>query len=95
MSEPITPAEREAKGEGATASLCGEPIHVPPMNQWRSSAVHAFQNADYETWAQKTLSESDYEIWADIDPTLDDINAFLEEAGKALGLGKSRASRRS
>jgi hypothetical protein len=94
---PDTPVEAEATGRGVPVPLCGKDIHVPPTVEWRSSALKALHTGDYETWAERTLSEQDYNTWMDVDPTLGEVQRFFADAAPAMGLslGNSKASRRA
>lgn len=92
---PISAIEAEATGTLGVFELCGNPLHLPPVNKWRSSALKALNTGDFETWAQKTLSPEDYKVWTDLDPTMEEVEAFFKDAQNFLGTdpGKSRASR--
>lgn len=93
----VTPAEREVTGELVQGELAGRPIYIPPVKKWRASALHALREGDFETWAEVTFSEDDYDLWVEIDPTMEEIEAFFKTVNPGLGTnsGNSRASRRS
>jgi hypothetical protein len=99
--EEDTPAasapEREVTGELVQGELAGRTIYVPPTKKWRASALHALREGDFDTWAQTTLADDDWDIWIDVDPTLEQVEAFFASVNKGLGTspGNSRASRRS
>lgn len=92
-----SPAEREVTGELVQGELAGRPIYIPPVKKWRASALHALREGDFETWAEVTFSEDDYDLWVEIDPTMEEIEAFFKTVNPGLGTnsGNSRASRRS
>lgn len=91
-----SPVEREATGGFTRGLLAEREILVPPLNKWRSSAMRALNTGDFETWAEKVLTDDDYDTWMDVDPTVDEINEFFESISDGLGVdrGNSRASRR-
>lgn len=87
--------EAEAHEESVQIALADQKLTVPPMNQWRSSALSAMINGDFETWAAKTLSEEDYETYADIDPTIDELEAFFDRVTEAQGTSRGKSRPRS
>lgn len=89
--------EREVTGELVQGELAGRPIYVPPVKQWRASALHALREGDFETWAKITLDDDDWTIWAEVDPTFQEIDDFFATINTGIGTspGNSRASRRS
>lgn len=89
--------EHEAKGELVQGTLAGQTIYVPPVKQWRSSALHQLREGDFDEWAKATLADDDWEIWEDVDPTMQEIEDFFSSVNTGLGAdrGNSRASRRS
>lgn len=90
-------AEKEAKVELIQAELAGHTVYVPPVNQWRASALHALREGDLQTWAEKTLNDDDWDIWVEVDPTMDEIGKFFETINGQTGVdpGNSRGSRNS
>lgn len=93
--EAETAAEKEAKRELVQGELAGRPIFVPPTKQWRSSALHALRNGDFQSWAEAVLDDDDYDTFVELDPTLEQIEDFFEVINPKLQSGNSRASRRS
>ena len=93
-------AEAEDAPEGTLVELITEEgeaeLLVPPPGKWKSRAQTFLAQGAFDVWAQITLTPEDFKSWRNLDPTLDEANAFLERweeiAGQALG--KSRASRR-
>jgi hypothetical protein len=76
----------------------GEPVRIIPPGLWRSSAMRALNQGDFDRWAEGVLFGPDYaEVWRDLDPTNDDVAAFMKSYREAVGqsAGESRASRRS
>lgn len=92
-----SPAEREVTGELVQGELAGRTVYVPPVKQWRASALHALREGDFDTWAKVTLADDDWAIWDEIDPTIQNIEDFFTSINPGLGTGpgNSRASRRS
>lgn len=98
--EPPTEAsapEREVTGELVQGELAGRTIYVPPVKQWRASALHGLREGDFETWAKITLDDDDWAIWSEVDPTFEEIDDFFASINSGIGTspGNSRASRRS
>lgn len=90
-------AEREVTGELIQGQLAGKTIYVKPMRQWRASAIHALREGDLLGWAEATLSDDDLAVWDEVDPTIEEIEAFFStiSVGTGVNPGNSRASRRS
>lgn len=90
-------AETAAGDQPVAVPLAGQTIHVLPVRKWRQSALRALREGDFIEWATKCLSEEDAELWDEIDPTIEDIEAFFvawsENSGQTAE--KSSASRRS
>lgn len=86
-------------GDGSVMVALGETsVRVKPAGQWRSSGVSAMRVGDFTAWAETCLAtEEDVEVWKDVDPTMDECEAFFREWGAATGQdsGKSSGSRRS
>lgn len=89
--------EIEATVKHLTVSLCGEAMRVVPAGAWPVSAQRALRQGDFDGFMEAVLHEEDYEIYEEIDPTLDEINLFIEDAGNLSGesQGKSRGPARS
>jgi hypothetical protein len=95
----LTALEAEVDaGDGTVEVPLGDTtVRVRPVGEWRSSAVRAMRNGDFDAWAETTLAGDDYQIWTDVDPTISECEAFFTAWGEATGQdsGKSGASRRS
>jgi hypothetical protein len=89
--------EIEATVKHLTVALCGEAMRVLPAGAWPMSAQRALQDGDFDGFMARVLHEEDYELYVDIDPTLNEVNLFLEDAGKLSGesQGKSRGPAKS
>lgn len=92
-----SPGEREVAGDLIQGELAGETIYVPPVKQWRASALHALREGDFDTWAKTTLLDDDWDLWDTTDPTIGQIEDFFATINPSLGTtqGNSRGSRRS
>lgn len=92
-----SPAEGEAIGNTMLGKLAGRDIKVPPVKAWRSSAVSAMKDGDFEHWAKVTLDNDGWDLWVDVDPTMAQIEALFESLSGQMGVsrGNSRAQRRS
>lgn len=84
--------ELEATGRHITVALCGEPMRVVPAGAWPVSAQRRLREGDFDGYMAAVLHEDDYGLYEEIDPTLDEINQFIEDAGNLSGesQGKSR-----
>ncbi|WP_406501965.1 hypothetical protein OHA04_37665 [Streptomyces sp. NBC_01590] len=89
--------EAEAAGTHITVVLCGEEMRVVPAGTWPVSAQRALRQGDFDGFMAAVLHEDDYEVYEELDPTLDEINLFIEDAGNLSGesQGKSRGPNRS
>lgn len=90
----VTPAEAqetEATGHYVPAMLCGSEVDIVPSGAWRQSSMRKLKLGDMDAFMADILSPDSYDLYLDLDPTNDDINAFMEEAGAVSGesLGKS------
>lgn len=96
-TEPVTAAEHEARGDEVRGEIAGKEIFVPPVKRWRSSGLKALREGDIEQWAESCLSDEAWEVWQEVDPTLEEIEAFFATINDGLGVeaGNSRSSRRS
>lgn len=97
---PVDAAQAEADApDGAVEVLLdGIPVRLLPSGQWRSSALRALNEGNFDVWAEKVLADDESrKTWLDIDPTMDQVERFLENWRAATGQdrGESRASRRS
>lgn len=90
-------AENEAKAKFVQGELAGVMVNVPVVKKWRSSALKAMKDGDFETWAQVTLDDEGWAHWQETDPTIEDIEGFFADINPKLGTspGNSRASRRA
>jgi hypothetical protein len=89
--------EIEAEGHYVTAQLCGEDVQVVPPSAWRMSWQTLLAQGQFYVFAEKVLHPDDYDFFVEIDPTNEEFEAFVAEAGDRSGesLGKSRARSRS
>lgn len=90
-------AEKEVRGELIQGDLAGKTVYVKPVKQWRASALHALREGDLMGWAEATLTDDDWDTWLEVDPTVEEIQAFFASIDTGLGTnpGNSRRSRRS
>jgi hypothetical protein len=89
---------QEVEADGyVTAHLCGEEVQVIPPSMWRTSWQRALGQGQIDTFAEKILHPDDFDYYIEVDPTLQEWESFLAEAGSRSGepLGKSRARSRS
>lgn len=102
--EPVEDLEAEVDAEqdpvDATVPvlLDGETVQVLPVRQWRSSATRALREGDFDSWAEKCLTDDSYKtVWQDIDPTIEQVEQFFVNWQAATGTdpkasGRSRSS---
>ncbi|MFF8299593.1 hypothetical protein ACF07M_30095 [Streptomyces globisporus] len=91
VSEPddgVTAAEAqelEATGRHITVELCGEPVRVIPNGAWPVSAQRRLREGDLDGFMAAVLHEDDYQLYEELDPTFDEFNQFVEDAGELSG----------
>jgi hypothetical protein len=74
----------------------GVEVRVLPPRMWRVSAISAMQEGDFLGWAKKALaSTDDYDIFVDTDPTLEQVEAFMQRTSEVSTEGNSKSSSRS
>jgi hypothetical protein len=89
--------EIEAEGHYVTAELCGEDVQVIPPSAWRVSWQRMLTQGLIFEFAEKILHPDDYEFFEELDPTAQEFEAFVTDAGNRAGesLGKSGGRSRS
>ncbi|GHG14938.1 hypothetical protein ACFFSH_38205 [Streptomyces filamentosus] len=90
-----TPAEAqeiEASGHYLTATLCGQELQVMPAGAWRQSTMRILRSGDMDAFLEDVLSPESYDVYLDLDPTNDDLNAFMEEVDSAGGEPRGKSS---
>lgn len=69
--------------------LAGRTIEVAPLRQWRSRALRALRQGDFETWAEGCLTDDGLATWRAVDPTIAQVEDFFvawgEQTGQSLG----------
>lgn len=63
----------------------GQVLHVLPVMQWKTSAIHALREGDVELWAEKSLTPDAYVKWKKVDPDMGQAEAFLTAWGERSG----------
>jgi hypothetical protein len=66
-------------------ALEGKTVHVLPVKKWKASAIRAMRQSDFDTWAEKCLAEGDYAVWQQVDPDVEQVEAFFLAWNKATG----------
>ncbi|MFE6429377.1 hypothetical protein ACFVOB_28450 [Streptomyces rochei] len=100
-SEPeVTAAdaqEIEAEGHYVTAELCGQDVRIVPPAAWRVSWQRLLTQGLIFEFAEKVLHPEDYEFFEELDPTAQEFQDFVTDAGERAGesLGKSEGPSRS
>lgn len=89
--------EIEAEGHYVTAQLCGEDVQIVPPSAWRISWQRMLNQGLMDRFAEKVLHPDDLDFFIELDPTVQEFQDFVQEAGEQAGetLGKSRAPSRS
>ncbi len=92
-------AKAEARKAGPTpdcdvVDLDGHPLSVLPTADWRSSAIRALADNNFDVWAQGCLTSESYAVWRVIDPTLRQCEEFFAAWKNRTGQdpGESSAS---
>ena len=72
-------------------------IEVLPVRDWRNSGLRALRDGDFDTWAEKCLTDAGRAAWLEADPTIGEIEDFFTAWKDSTGQdpGKSVASSRS
>lgn len=95
----VSPADaQEIEADGyVTATLCGEEVQVVPPSLWRASWQRALSQGQIDFFAEKILHPEDFDFYIEVDPTLQEWEEMLAEAGQRAGesMGKSRGRSRS
>ncbi|MER7053492.1 hypothetical protein [Streptomyces sp. NPDC000351] len=89
--------EIEAEGHYVTAELCGEEVRIVPPSVWRVSWQRMLTQGFIFEFAEKILHPEDFELFEELDPTAEEFQAFVTDAGEQAGesLGKSGERSRS
>ncbi|MFJ8016246.1 hypothetical protein [Streptomyces sp. NPDC096339] len=90
----VTPAEAqeiEASGHYVAAELCGKALEVVPSGAWKQSTMRMLRSGDIDAFMERVLSPDSYDLYLDLDPSNDEVGAFVADAGEASGepVGKS------
>lgn len=66
-------------------------VRVLPASRWRASALRCLNRGDMDGFMETVLHEDDFEVYEELDPDMDGISKFAEDAARAAGesLGKS------
>lgn len=73
-------------------TLEGNSLQVKPVRQWRSSAVRALSDLNYDVWAQGCLSASSYRVWQSVDPTIEQCEEFFSAWTERTGQHKGESA---
>lgn len=89
--------EIESEGHYVTADLCGEDVRIVPPAAWRLSWQRMLTQGMIDGFAQKVLHPDDFDFFIEVDPTNEEFQNFIAEAGERSGesLGKSGGPSRS
>jgi hypothetical protein len=79
-------AEPGAADECYTLPLADKKVRVKHILDWPLSADALLQAKLLEQWAQRVLVEEDLPIWAEVDPTLRQFVAFMDELEAVTGV---------
>lgn len=76
------------------ATLGGEPMLVKPPKKWKTRAIRSLNSGDFDAWAETSLVEGYYDVWLDVDPDMEQVEAFFLEFNENSGdaVGKSSKS---
>jgi hypothetical protein len=84
--------EIEVEGHYVTAELCGEELRITPPGGWRLSLQRLLNAGQIDAFAQRVLHPDDVDLFFELDPTSDEFQQFVADAGAQAGegLGNSR-----
>lgn len=99
-NQDVTPAEAqeiEAAGHYVAAELCGKTLEVVPSGAWKQSTMRMLRSGDIDAFMGRVLSPDSYDLYLDLDPSNDEVGAFVNDAGEAAGesVGKSSGPKAS
>lgn len=63
----------------------GVAVKVLPSMKWKASGVRALREGDIDMWAEKCLAPESYKLWQQVDPDLEQCEAFFEAWQDASG----------
>jgi len=89
---------QEIEAEGyVTAELCGEEVRIVPPAAWRLSWQRMLTQGLIDAFAERVLHPDDFDFFIEIDPTAQEFQEFVADAGERAGesLGKSAVRSRS
>lgn len=72
--------------------LDGNPLRVKPPMDWRSSAIAAMADNNYEVWARGCLAPESYQVWRRVDPTLRQCEEFFQAWRGRTGQDKGESA---
>jgi hypothetical protein len=72
--------------------LAGEALRIKPPMDWRSSAIRAMADNNYDLWAQTSLAPESYRVWQSIDPTLRQCEEFFSAWRDRTGQDKGESA---
>ncbi|MEU3355276.1 hypothetical protein [Streptomyces sp. NPDC037389] len=91
-----TGQETDAVDGYVPADLAGRTVRVLPAQRWRASHLRALNSGDLDAFAEGVLYPGDVAIWYEVDPTQDEIGAWVravaEAGGEALGKSSGRTT---
>lgn len=87
----------EADGDYIPVPLGDTEIRVKPQRKWRMSHMRLLNAGDLDGWAEGVIHPDDVDAFFDVDPDMEEFQAFAEEAARRAGdsLGKSSGRSRS
>ena len=80
MTDTMLPIEVEALADPAdtvAVPLADREIRILPVRKWKSSALRALRQGDFETWAERSLVAADVAVWQAVDPDMDQVEAMF------------------
>ncbi|MFE2324590.1 hypothetical protein ACFXD5_11845 [Streptomyces sp. NPDC059385] len=94
---PAEAQETEAAGHYVPGTMCGKSMEAVPSGAWRQSTMRLLRQGDIDGFMGDVLSPDSYELYLDLDPTNDEVGAFVDSVGDASGepVGKSSGPNRS
>lgn len=86
MTTRKSPAAAEALAEKIPFTSRGVDFELDPSSEWDFEAIEAFENGRIATFLRLILGEKQYAAFKATKPKVGDVDAFVMELQKALGI---------
>lgn len=86
MSAPKSAAAAEALGEKIPFTARGVDLLLDPSSEWDFEAIEAFEAGKIATFLRLILGDKQYAAFKATKPKVGDVDAFVMDLQKALGI---------